>query len=106
MIENKEKEVHKISGRITWVGDMEARASETGEMAYVSRKIKVETIGGKFTDSAYLLLRGNMAQYFTWSVGDTVEAYYNLRAYETKYGTRGNCLVCWQIKNTSDAVVI
>ena len=99
-------QLHTISGRIAWVGDMQAHPSEIGEMAYTTRKIKVETIGGKFTDSAYLLLRGDMALHFRWNVGDTVEAHYNMRAYETKYGTTANCLVCWQIKNTSNEIVM
>jgi len=99
--------VHSIKGKIVWMGEMEPlRKGEQLTLDNSCRKIKIEEQSGKYTNTAYLLIKGEMTALFRWGVGDEVIAWYNMRAFETQFGTKGNCLVCWRIKNISDVVVL
>lgn len=104
-IESLEGQYHVMRGRIGWVGEVKKHVSFFTKKEVEKRKIMVAGARDcREGDTAYFTLWGDKAL-ANWEEGDMVEVIFSLAAYEThgpNEEKRGTCLVCRDIKKTSD----
>lgn len=98
------KQFHTMRGEIVWLGEIKKTTNYFGK-EHEKRRIRVENAPDpREGDTAYFNLYDDKAL-ANWQVGDKVEVSFSLCAYESHGANeekRGTCLVCRDIKKTSD----
>lgn len=95
-----QKQTHSMVGVVSALSDVTFHESKFSEIGYETRKFKVVS-NEEYPQSAWFQVRGNLIN-FPYEMGTKVQVFYNMKAYETQYGTEGTALNCWQIRKIID----
>ena len=91
-------EVHKISGKIVFIGDL-----QTFDSGFTKREFRIEFKSGDYTNALQMaVLKDKCAMLDQFSVGDDVRIKYNPSSREHKERWYTEC-VAWNITKNEDA---
>ena len=97
---NDQKQIHSMIGVVTELSDVTFHESKFSDIGYETRKFKVVT-SEEYPQSAWFQVHGNLIN-FPYEMGTKVEVFFNMKAYNTQFGTQGTCLSAWQVRKIID----